>query len=220
MFTALCQAGAQAQAVAATEFPFQFRDGFIWVEVAPARTGPPLNFLLDTGASVSVLDQRVVGRLGLKLAERVRVTGVQTSVTGHWPQRVALKLGDVALPRDLLALDLTKLGRACATPMDGLVGADFFRGKAVQIDFAARVVRLLTPEQARRVEGESVALDIRSCGMRVPVGVNGQKPQWLRLDTGCAAPLHWVTASVEPKLCRRQIAVGLAELSLPTATVT
>jgi hypothetical protein len=68
--------------------------------------------------------------------------------------------------------------------------------------------------------GESLSLDLRRCGMRVPVSVNGGNPQWLRLDTGCARPLHWATTSIESRHCQRQLVIGLAELSLPAATVS
>jgi hypothetical protein len=220
LFTALLPTAGLAQSPDSVEIPFEFREGLIWLEVSEAHGAKPLRFLLDTGAGVSVIDLRVAERLGLKRARPVQVTGVRTTATGFWPQRLALKLGDALLPRDLLAVDLSQLGRTCATPVDGLVGADFFRDQAVQIDFRRQVIRLLTREQRREVQGETVLLDVRSCGMRVPVRINGSGPEWLRLDTGCVASLHWVTTSVEPKLCRRQLAVGLTELALPTTTVT
>ena len=190
------------------------------MEVSSARTDRPLNFLVDTGANVSVIDQTVARRLGVKPGARVNVKGVQTTAVGFWPQRISAKAGDIPLPKKFLALDLTQLGRACATTVDGLLGADFFHGRIVQIDFRERVIRLLTAEQGRKLPGESLPLEIRSCGMRVPVSVNAGKPQWLRLDTGCAAPLHWVTTAVEPERCGRQLAIGLAALSLPTTRVS
>jgi hypothetical protein len=219
LFLLLWQSTTSAGATPLPEFPFEYRDGFIWVKAAVAHTNQPLNFLVDTGAEVSVVDQRVVAQLGLKLGRCVRVAGVQSTTTGFWPQRLAAKVGAVTLPRDWLALDLGPLSRSCATPVDGLLGADFFHGKIVQIDFPARVIRLLTPEQAGALKGETLALDLRRCGMRVPVSINADKPQWLRLDTGCAAALHWVTTSVDSNLCRPERAIGLTELSLSTTAV-
>jgi hypothetical protein len=220
LFIALCGVVSTAQTPASVEFPFRFQDGFIWVKVSLSRAEKPLNFLVDTGAGVSAIDQGVARRLGLKQGKRVRVTGVQVTVFGFWPQRVTATVGDVALPEDLLAVDLAALSRGCTAPVDGLLGADFFHGKVVQIDFRERMIRLLAPEQAEKLSRETLALDIRSCGMRVPVSINGGKAQWLRLDTGCAAPLHWVTASIEPEHCQRRPAIGLAKLSLPATTVS
>jgi hypothetical protein len=42
----------------AQEFPFHFREGLIWVQVDVPQSHEPLNFLLDTGAGVSVLNLR------------------------------------------------------------------------------------------------------------------------------------------------------------------
>ena len=45
----------QAQPAAPAEIPFEFRDGLIWVAVRVPQQSEPLNFLLDSGAAVSVL---------------------------------------------------------------------------------------------------------------------------------------------------------------------
>jgi hypothetical protein len=50
--------------------------------------------------------------------------------------------------------------------------------------------------------------------MRVPITVNGHKRQWVRLDTGCARALQWVTSVVNPNECTHQTAIGLTEVSI------
>lgn len=168
---------------------------------------------------MSVVEERVADRLGLKHGAPVNVAGVRTVVSGYWVQNAKAMLADTTLPGNLVAIDLSQLSRTCATPVDGLIGADFFRDRIVQIDFAGKAIRILTPEQARGIKGDLLALD-DCCAMRVPVSVNGRKPQPLRLDTGCAAALHWVTKSSSLKLGGNRVAVGLTEMSLPTATVS
>jgi len=83
----------------------------------------------------------------------------------------------------------------------------------VQIDFDAQKIRILKPEKARKSD-ETVALQLRSCGMRVSISVDGRKRQWVRLDTGCATALQWVRSDV-PGPCTRQLAIGLAAISIP-----
>lgn len=39
--------------------------------------------------------------------------------------------------------------------------------------------------------------------------MNGGPPQWVRLDTGCAAALHWVTTQVRPQDCKPTLSVAL-----------
>ncbi len=201
------------------EFPFQYREGLLWVQVAVPQSATPLSFLLDSGASVSVLNLRTAKRLGLKLGDQVSVRGVQTTTKGYWPQRLAARAGEIKLPRDYLATDLGELGRACDCALDGLIGADFFRGRIVEIDFSTQKVRLLKGG-TQFLEGERLPLESRHCGLRVPIHVNSGNPQWVRLDTGCATPLQWVTSEVDSGSCLPQMAVALTELSIPTTQVS
>jgi hypothetical protein len=195
------------------EFPFQFREGFLWIEVLVPQANEHLNFLVDTGAGVSVINLSTAKRLGLKLGKEVTVYGVQTMQSGYWQQHFTAKVGEMRLPDEYLALDLGKLSRSCERPVDGLLGADFFRGRVVQIDFDAKRIRLLKPTKSNK-EDEVLPLQLCPCGMRVPIRVNGQKRQWVRLDTGCATALQWVTADV-PDKCKHQMAISLTEISIP-----
>jgi hypothetical protein len=210
---------SQAAPVTLAEFPFQYREGLLWIEVTIPQSDKPLNFLLDTGAGVSAINLNTAKRIGLKLGQEVTVHGVETMLTGYWQQRMSAKVGDVQLPQKYLALDLEKLSHSCERPVDGLVGMDFFRGHIVQIDFDAQKVRLLKSVKAEKTD-EVLSLDIRPCGMRVPVEVNDHQHQWVRLDTGCATALQWVTSEVQTEQCTRQMAIGLAEISIPQTTTT
>ena len=193
------------------EFPFQFHDGLIWLKVRVPQFAEPLNLLLDSGAEVSVLNLGTAQKLGLKLGRRVRVQGVQTDAEGYWPEHWSASLADVALPRDYLAVNLGSLSQACECAIDGLLGADFFREHVVQIDFTARKIRLLTSAE-RQVNDEALPLRTRRGVLAVPIRINHHKPVWVRLDTGCASAVHWVTADVCPETCTRRMAVGLADV--------
>jgi len=205
----------QAAPTTLAEFPFQFREGLIWVEVIVPQSEKPLNFLLDTGAGCSVINLTTAKRIGLKLGREVTVHSVRSMLPGYWQERLSAKAGDVELPREYLAVDLEKLSSSCERPVDGLIGADFFRGRTVQIDFDAARVRVLKLTKAAK-DAQALPLDVRTCGMRVPISVNGHKRQWVRLDTGCATPLQWVTSDVRPEQCiGRRMAIGLTEVSIP-----
>lgn len=209
----------QATPITLAEFPFQFLEGLLWVEVTTPPSTKPLNLLLDTGAEVSVIDLSTARRLGLKLASKVRVRGVNAALTGYWPQKLSATVGDVALPTEYLALDLSGLSRACERPVDGLIGADFFRQRAVQIDFLAQKIRVMNPAEVDE-NGDALPLETRVCGMRVKVSVNGDQPKWVRLDTGCATSLQWVTSIIRPEECGTRLAVGLTKLSIPQTATT
>ena len=207
---------AQAEPVASaiSELPIQFREGLLWMEVNIPQNEESLHFLVDSGASVSVVSHDTARRLGLKLGPKVSVAGVAKTMTGHWPVKMSAKAGHVALPNDFLALDLSKLSGACSRSVDGLLGADFFRGRVVQIDYAAAKLRVLAalPSDAGT---DSVPLETRPSGFRVAVSVNGGKNQWVRVDTGCATAFQWVTSKERTERCASKLAVGLTEFSIP-----
>lgn len=207
---------ARGAPAAGTEFPFQFREGLIWINVHRGSSEKPLQFILDSGAEVSVINLRAARLLGLILGSPVTVRGVRSSATGYWPEHLNARLGEVRLPTDYLAVDLDELSEACHDEVDGLLGADFFRAHVVQIDFLARKIRLLD-SSASSGKGETLPLKVSKGGLRVPVEINGGKPQWLRLDTGCASALQWVTDEAPPPSGPRQIAVGLSAISIPQA---
>jgi hypothetical protein len=196
------------------DLPFDFHDGLIWVRVNTAQVAEPLNFILDSGASVSVLDIQTANRLGLRKGERVLVNGVGAQVEGYWPQRLPARLDNVTLPKDYLAVDLGSLGKACGRRLDGLLGADFFQGKIVQIDYATQRLRLL-PKDSRPQGGELLPLKRCRGTMHVPVRVNSHTQQWVRLDTGCATALHWVSHCTPSDQNSHRVSIGLAGVETP-----
>jgi hypothetical protein len=205
---------AVGQSPVLAEFPFQFRDGLIWVQVKVPQSREPLQFLLDSGAEVSALNLRTARRLHLKLGKPVVVEGVEVVSRGFWPQVLEASIGGLELPGKYLAVDLGRLSRDCRRTVDGLVGADFFSGHIVRIDFSARMIQVLDaacPSQ----NSDIVRLESRGGGMRIPIRVNGGADQWVRLDTGCATALEWVASPVAADRCSDQIAVALMGFSRP-----
>ena len=205
---------AESDASPASELPVQFRDGLLWTEVYVQKSKEPLHFLVDSGASASVVNLSTAKQLGLKLGPKVKVTAVATTLLGHWPVKVSAKAGELELPDEYLSLDLSQLSGACSRSVDGLIGADFFRDRIVEIDYTGQKLRVLAaaPSDAGM---NSVPLETRPCGFRVAVNVNSGKSQWVRVDTGCATAFQWVTTKERADRCTSKLAVGLAELSIP-----
>src|SRR5207249_5505242 len=116
LFFAAALTGVQAAPASLAEFPFEFREGLLWIEVNLPQSKAPLNFLVDTGAGVSVINLSTAKRIGLKLGRQVMVHGVQTMLTGYWKQRMLAKVGEVQLAGEYLAVDSHKLSSACERP--------------------------------------------------------------------------------------------------------
>jgi hypothetical protein len=214
----LAVAAAAPVLPASAVFPFRLQDGLLWVSVQVKGSPVPLEFLLDSGAQVSVLNLETSRQLGVRLASPVSVQGVKASATGYWPQRLSARICSVKLPDQWLALDLSALSHACGKPVAGLIGADFFRNRAVQIDFETQQVRILKGRLPQTLE--SLPLEVRPNGFCVQAQVNGHSPQRFRLDTGCASALQWVTPIQPSTLQSSKLAVGVATLVIPQTETT
>ena len=208
-----------AEAAPLFEFPFEFREGLVWVRVKVHQSAESLNFLLDSGAGASVINLRTAKRLGVKLGQRVDVRGVGSSTEGFWSQRLTATASGMVLPTEYLAVDLAELSRACDCGVDGLLGADFFRGRVVQIDFVERKVRLLPSSE---VDADVSVVDLKTSrgAMLAAVAVNDGKPQWMRVDTGCTSSLQWVASGFKGVAAAGGVSVGLTELNIPSTATT
>src|SRR3954454_12565732 len=92
---------------AATEIPFESGAGMIWVNVSVAGQSAPLHFLLDSGASVSVLDVGTARRLGTPLGAAQSVQGVHTRGTAYRLPGFSAVVAGAPVPVSILALDLS-----------------------------------------------------------------------------------------------------------------
>jgi aspartyl protease len=195
------------------EIPFQYRDGLIWLKVEVARQGERLNFLLDSGAGASVIDLQIARSLGVKVGNRQTVEGVNGQAVAYRVSDFRAVTSGIVLPKSVLAIDLRTLSDCCQQPVDGILGADFFRHRIVQIDFAAGRVRLLKNCDLNLPNEEILPIKIFNDAFCVPVGVAGNPPQWMRLDTGCDAALEWVGSWTEKRVSRRT-SIGLSSRSV------
>jgi hypothetical protein len=191
----------------------------LWVQVEVPQSARPLNFLFDTGAEISVLNADTVTALGLAAGSEIQVQGVETATTGHWPVQLAAKAGGLALPTKYLSLDLSRLAQSCSRPLDGLLGADFMAGKIVEIDFSTHLIRFREKISLAKTD---IELPLKASGQCfcVPLRVNHGAKQWVRLDTGCATALQWVTADAGVAAKSTKPAIGLAGLAIPQTQTT
>ena len=111
-----------------------------------ARDGTVLRLLLDSGASVSLVTEQLVQRLGLPVAElppgALRLAGAGAGCQALRPGRVRLPdltLGDLQIEA-LEALVMPALGVPPGS--DGVLGAPLFRQMSMLIDPVGRRVRL------------------------------------------------------------------------------
>ncbi len=208
-----------AQSKVLREIPFQFHDGLIWLKVEVAGKSKALNFLLDSGAGVSAVDLQTACSLRLKLGQRQTVQGVSGQGFGYRVDDLHAVSDGIDLPTSVLAIDLRTISECCRQPVDGILGADFFRNRVVQIDFKAGRVRVLDNCDVNLANCEVLPIKMCNDAVCVPVRVAGNPAQWMRLDTGSDSALEWVVSG-SGKRAIAPTSIGLSRTyrkSIPTA---
>jgi Aspartyl protease len=182
------------------EIRFRYLDGLIWLKVEVSGKNESLNFLLDSGAGVTVLDLSRARVLGITIGNSESVQGVNGPAIGYRVDDFHAVCGSIALPKSVLAINLQTISNCCHQHVDGILGIDFFRGRIVQIDFAARRVRMLQPHSLGLANCEILPIKMCNDAFCVPVRVAGDPARWMRLDTGCDASLEWVVSGARERL--------------------
>jgi hypothetical protein len=200
-----------ARSEAPREIRFRYQDGLIWLKAELPGKKETLNFLLDSGAGVSVVDLDRARALGMKIGSPESVQGVNGRAIGYRIDDFHAESEGIFLPKSVLAINLQRISKRCRERIDGILGVDFFRGRIVQIDFAARRVRLAKPDLSL---ANCDVLPIKMCNdaFCVPVRVAGNPAQWMRLDTGCDACLDWVVSDADKRSLERT-SIGLSPSS-------
>jgi|SRR5215813_1009674 len=147
-----------ASGKSALAIPFELADtridNHIFLQVS-INGSSPLYFILDTGASHTILSLRNAKSLSLKLQPIGKVVGgigAEHSDAYLVSDKVSLELPGVVLSdRSLVAVPLDMTEQCIGTRqgpkrvVDGILGADFFRSFVVEIDYAARLINLYDP---------------------------------------------------------------------------
>jgi len=137
------QTGSSVRAV--TTIPFQFANNLILVPTRINGSEPAL-FILDTGASASVISLTLAQRLGLKLEGETDVSTSGGSIGGS-----TVKHAQVSLPGQelgvlsLLAIPLAGLEAGLGRAVGGILGAELFYRFVVEIDYGTRTIQLHDP---------------------------------------------------------------------------
>jgi len=127
----------------------------------------PLPFVLDTGASATVIDRRQAEGLGLAATTGTDVSTGGGDVDAAEIKAVTLRIGPVALPDlNVFAIDLGGLSAGLGQRIAGILGYEIFHRYVVQIEYAGAVVTLHEPDRY-------VA---PSAGEIIPVAIDEQTP--------------------------------------------
>ncbi len=137
---------------ASATIPMRYEVRHVWVKVS-VEGGEPADFLLDTGASITVLDSAWAASRGIRAEGRVQVTGAGSDQGGASLSEIrslavpGVRGGGVEIGREKVAvLSLAPhLEPFFWRPVAGVLGYDFISRFALTIDYAADTLTLADP---------------------------------------------------------------------------
>lgn len=186
-----------------TEIPIRLANNVPFVTVTVGASDP-LSFILDIGASASVLNRAVADRLAVPVRAGEDATTGGGTVATSYATNLTLTVGDVALRGvTMAAIDLTALQAGAGRPVDGILGFDIFQNYIVAIDYARQIVTLHEPA-GFRYRGVGEVLPIRMVDqiplVRIgltPSGGGGLVEATVEFDTGQTGALTLTTPFVD-----------------------
>jgi predicted aspartyl protease len=158
--------------------PFQLRGGFLIVVAGRIDSLSGLKFILDTGVTHSIVDQKIAHRLGLQLQPAQLFTFDKTIEikSAVFPE---VQFGPVRAPNlAMLVCDLSQLSDF-ARDVDALIGLDLLQMNNVALDFDAKKVVFSGYE---RRASDALASSTRRC-LTVEMEVQHHRVH-LIVDTG------------------------------------
>lgn len=140
-------ASATARGSVIARLPFELSGNGIFLQVR-VNGSKPLWFGLDTGAFLSIINSTTAQSLGLQPVSQGFAQGAGGSVASGTIPEVTFDIGPVKLT-DLAigSIALASVENSVGRRLDGILGAEFFRRFAVEIDFVNKELSLYEPSE-------------------------------------------------------------------------
>ena len=169
--------------------PFEFISGEIVVK-ASVNGGEPKNFLLDTGATQTILDSQIFSNLEVERDGNVSITTGSGSVDMGFARLDRFKMSDIDFSGMPVAVsDLSNFSKLMKFQPAGLIGANILTRFLVTIDYEKKEIILRDPENVKPPEGATIVKTrpaLGSSGISIVGKIDGELEIPFLVDTGAA----------------------------------
>jgi hypothetical protein len=184
-----------------TALPYHSLEGsLIGLSVSINHSGP-YEFMVDTGAQITIIDPLLAAELNLQLQGSISVVSVVNYASADLVKPDLVEAGPVAVPNLLIAVQGLKKIQMVNPKVRGILGENFLGRFDVLIDYSHKSLCMDTSKQLQKqIQGERVPVIEQTeregdLAYTQPVLINvhlqayGKKTAVLRLDSGSNAPM-------------------------------
>ena len=150
--------GPVALATTVNDIPFSFANGFVVVE-AKIKSDVTVHVVVATGSEYSIADMALLEKheLPVYYAADGPVTG-RNDKTYNFTKVSSVRIGDSKTKEVTMRLgSMAQISQMVGREVFAALGADFFEGQAVQIDFKNKVLRFLDKPAIDALKDKSAA---------------------------------------------------------------
>jgi predicted aspartyl protease len=147
----------------------------------------PFDFILDSGASISLLSSELGRRLDVAVTGKEEGMGAAGSLTIELGRVRSVAIGDTEVHDVEVGLtdELSRIGEVVGAKIDGDIGYNILKGFSLTIDYERCLLGLSEPAEKPGRDG-AIPFEIAPSKplILLPVEVNGRGPYRFCLDTG------------------------------------
>jgi predicted aspartyl protease len=172
--------------------PFEYRHRHIFLPVRIAERTEEVLFLVDSGASMTVIDSTIAAELGFPMGGIIPGAGAGGMANFHMISVPGLRLDDIELAEQrAVAFPVAGLVRQFEeTEIGGILGYDFLSRFVTRIDYERCMITFFEPDSFAAHGGEAVVdAPLMHNIFSVPVGLDGARGGSFLLDTGATSSL-------------------------------
>jgi predicted aspartyl protease len=189
------------------------RDGKLIMAQVKVNGRGPYWFLVDSGASRSVIDPTLAKELGLKFSSQTSISGTGTGkVAAAIAEPIQIALGGTEYRSEPYVIDLS--GAPMSAEIRGLIGSELFASHVVRLDPARQRISWYAPNRSPPLaRGAVLRLKSTEGKLYLPATIEPRPgiriERDLRIDTGSESSVNDPSAADAPLVASSTLGNGL-----------